>query len=84
MDHFMSYRKSLFGLCALLIIAGCTFDPSSVGGIPLDDTKTRFITETANFAFDHGDWSQVYFTEPESPNASTLRGGPDAALAEAI
>ena len=26
----------------------------------------------------------VYFTEPTSPSASTLRGGPDAALAEAI
>jgi len=80
----MLYRKSLIGLVVLLIIAGCTFDPSSVGGIPLDDTKTTFITETANFAFDHGDWYQVYFTEPESPNASTLRGGPDASLAEAI
>jgi len=30
------------------------------------------------------DWYSVYFTQPGVPNAETLRGGPDAALAEAI
>ncbi|HEY47777.1 MAG TPA: hypothetical protein G4O14_13470 [Anaerolineae bacterium] len=29
-------------------------------------------------------WFAIYFTDPTSPSASTLRGGPDAALAEAI
>jgi phosphatidylserine/phosphatidylglycerophosphate/cardiolipin synthase-like enzyme len=31
-----------------------------------------------------GSWYSLYFTDPTSPKASTLRGGPDAALAEAI
>lgn len=29
-------------------------------------------------------WYVIYFTDPTGPNTSTLRGGPDAALAEAI
>ncbi len=29
-------------------------------------------------------WYRVYFTEPEGPQAESLRGGPDAELAEAI
>ncbi|HEY44569.1 MAG TPA: hypothetical protein G4O11_11370 [Anaerolineae bacterium] len=29
-------------------------------------------------------WYAIYFTDPTSPSASSLRGGPDAALAEAI
>jgi phosphatidylserine/phosphatidylglycerophosphate/cardiolipin synthase-like enzyme len=31
-----------------------------------------------------GAWYSLYFTDPASPKASTLRGGPDAALANAI
>ena len=31
-----------------------------------------------------GDWYTVYFTDPDSPSASTFRGGPDSFLAEAI
>lgn len=31
-----------------------------------------------------GSPAQVYFTDPNSPNADTLRGGPDAPLVEAI
>lgn len=30
------------------------------------------------------DWYTVYFSQPDGPNAGSLRGGPDAALAEAI
>ncbi len=29
-------------------------------------------------------WYSLYFTDPSGPNADTLRGGPDAALAQAI
>ena len=29
-------------------------------------------------------WYRVYFTQPEAPSAGKLRGGPDAALADAI
>jgi phosphatidylserine/phosphatidylglycerophosphate/cardiolipin synthase-like enzyme len=30
------------------------------------------------------DWGRVYFTDPNSPNAQSLRGGPDRELANAI
>lgn len=30
------------------------------------------------------DWYEVYFSDPNSPNANSYRGGPDEALAEAI
>lgn len=30
------------------------------------------------------DWYAVYFSQPDGPNAASLRGGPDAALAAAI
>jgi phosphatidylserine/phosphatidylglycerophosphate/cardiolipin synthase-like enzyme len=80
----MLIRKFLISILALCFITSCDLESRSGGGIPLDDAKTASITETANFANDHGDWYRVYFTEPESPKASTLRGGPDAFLAEAI
>jgi phosphatidylserine/phosphatidylglycerophosphate/cardiolipin synthase-like enzyme len=53
-----------------------------VDGIPVDDIKKSSITFTPEP--DQSSWYQVYFTEPGSPKASTLRDGPDAALAEAI
>ncbi len=39
---------------------------------------------TSGETVSRGDWYTLYFTDPSSPTASTLRGGPDAALAEAI
>jgi phosphatidylserine/phosphatidylglycerophosphate/cardiolipin synthase-like enzyme len=80
----MFYRKSFFGLFTILMISGCTFGTQSVSGIPLDEIKISSITEAPNNESAQGDWYQVYFTEPESSNASTLRGGPDEALAVAI
>jgi phosphatidylserine/phosphatidylglycerophosphate/cardiolipin synthase-like enzyme len=34
--------------------------------------------------FSNVGWYTIYFTDPASPSASSLRGGPDAALAKAI
>ncbi|MEA2008486.1 MAG: phospholipase D-like domain-containing protein [Chloroflexota bacterium] len=45
---------------------------------PLPDTTGIVSGEEAN------DWYQVYFSDPNSPTASSYRGGPDEALAEAI
>lgn len=80
----MLIRKFFLSILALLCIASCHFDAPGLSGIPLDDIKTKSITDTPDFESDQSGWYQVYFTEPESPKASTLRGGPDAALAEAI
>ena len=41
---------------------------------------TPIPSETAS----SGGWHTIYFTDPTDPSASTLRGGPDASLAEAI
>ena len=58
-----------------LSLAGCellTGGASSTGGLqPTPPTHTS-------------DWYQIYFTDPLSPGAASYRGGPDAALAEAI
>lgn len=47
-------------------------DAGDSGGLLLETDQTQ------------ESWYQVYFTAPDSPAASTLRGGPDAQLAEAI
>ena len=64
----------------LLIIGGCTFDSLGEGNIPIEGSSTI----TPDTGLDQSDWFEVYFTDPDSPQASTLRGGPDAALAEGI
>ncbi len=76
----MSFRRSISGLFMLLIIGGCTFGSLGEGNLPIEGSHTI----TPGTALDQSDWFEVYFTDPDSPQASTLRGGPDAALAEAI
>lgn len=66
-----------------LMLVGCATGPDidSRLGIPEvgDSGGLLFETEVGQ-----QDWYQVYFSSPDSPSASTLRGGPDAHLAEAI
>lgn len=76
----MSIGRSISGLFMLLIVGGCMF---------ISLSKINSPTETPNsIAYEQGldqsRWFEVYFTDPDSPEASTLRGGPDAALAKAI
>lgn len=61
-------------LILFILLVGCETNPDSDSGLellPEDPTGT-------------GAWYQVYFSAPDSPSASTLRGGPDLHLAEAI
>ncbi|MGD8759167.1 MAG: phospholipase D-like domain-containing protein [Anaerolineales bacterium] len=64
----------------LLVIAALLLLPLSAclsGGLPIPSPDAE---ETPS-----GEpWIRVYFTDPSGPQASTLRGGPDQALAEAI
>jgi phosphatidylserine/phosphatidylglycerophosphate/cardiolipin synthase-like enzyme len=83
-DLFMSIRRLLFIYLALVIITGCGFDSQSLGGNPLDDTSADSITVAPEIESDLAGWYEIYFTAPDSSGASTLRGGPDAALVEAI
>jgi len=56
----------------LVILTGCASPPGL-------ESPTGSGIET----FQEG-WYSVYFTTPDSPAAESLRGGPDAALADAI
>jgi phosphatidylserine/phosphatidylglycerophosphate/cardiolipin synthase-like enzyme len=64
----------------LLILGGCAFDFLNKGNLPIESPTSNSLDQGLN----QFDWFDVYFTDPDSPQASTLRGGPDAALAEAI
>lgn len=67
---------SLKIFCTLISVLFIVFS----GCVPESATKSP-IAETAPSA---ASWYSVYFTTPQDPAASTLRGGPDAALVEAI
>lgn len=63
-------------LLALVPALGCT--PVLPGAPP--EAPGASLTQAAEQA----GWYSLYFTDPEGPNAESLRGGPDAALATAI
>ncbi|UCD43298.1 MAG: phospholipase [Chloroflexota bacterium] len=69
MNKYNSVRMLLSELLVIVVLSACTLVNQETG---TPDTS------------DHIGWYQVYFTESESPKASTLRDGPDAALVEAI
>ena len=69
MNYVISRRNLLAWIITVLFLAACI----------RAGQETEPPSSTPSF-----DWYQVYFTDPESPKASTLRGGPDAALAESI
>jgi phosphatidylserine/phosphatidylglycerophosphate/cardiolipin synthase-like enzyme len=78
------HMKKLAGIfLAVLILVGCSPDAEidSRLGIPGAGDTGDLLLETGTA--DPG-WYQVYFSDPDSAAASTLRGGPDAHLAEAI
>jgi phosphatidylserine/phosphatidylglycerophosphate/cardiolipin synthase-like enzyme len=65
-----------FLLCVILIISACsTFSTSTTSGA----SSVQSTDEAAV-----GDWYSVYFSDPNSPTATTFHGGPDSALADAI
>ena len=62
-------------LVALLLLPACTlFDSKTT--LPPGTTNPEDPSAANGF--------QVYFSDPDSPSASSYRGGPDTALAEAI
>jgi phosphatidylserine/phosphatidylglycerophosphate/cardiolipin synthase-like enzyme len=67
-------------LIIVLILVGCetSSENNSRLGIPeVGDSGGLLLEKDDN-------WYQVYFSAPDSPSASTLRGGPDTQLAGAI
>jgi len=73
----MALKSLVSGLICLLILSGC------VGGLQTETGDSGNTNPLHSEDAEVG-WYQVYFSDPGGPNASTLRGGPDAALAEAI
>ena len=69
----IEFRKHLVALLVFLVLfTGCT------------DGEDQTLTETAPEPPEQSDRIQVYFSDPQNPQASTFRGGPDVELAAAI
>lgn len=58
----------------IILMVGCEANPGFDSG----------LEDSPDVPPGQAGWYQVYFSVPDSPSASTLRGGPDAYLAEAI
>jgi phosphatidylserine/phosphatidylglycerophosphate/cardiolipin synthase-like enzyme len=69
-----TWRRMSSALILLFFVVGCNLNKA--GNLP--PTNEIPSTQTGS------GWYSVYFTQPGAPNAETLRGGPDSALAEAI
>jgi phosphatidylserine/phosphatidylglycerophosphate/cardiolipin synthase-like enzyme len=73
----------------LILLASCgpgigTFtDQTSTKTSTAKATKLEMIELPAGYG-SRGSWFELYFTNPESPLASQMTGGPDGPLAEAI
>lgn len=81
-------RKKIFTLLATILIVqalvGCDPNPgfdSRVGLPGLGESGDDLLLETEQ---GERNWVAVYFSAPDSPSSSTLRGGPDTHLAGAI
>ena len=57
-------------ICLTALSAGCTGELATAPALPVPPSSA--------------DWYTLYFSDPEGPNADSQRGGPDAALAQAI
>ena len=81
----MAFRGVLACLVLLFVIPGCVKTPVENPTITPGEGVGGFSTGTLSTdEISSGDWYRVYFTDPAGPTAATFRGGPDAALAEAI
>jgi len=72
---------SIAGIALLLLIA---FISLACESSTIEDLLPAEATSLPAGGDSPVGWYQVYFSEPEDPSSSSLRGGPDRALAEAI
>jgi phosphatidylserine/phosphatidylglycerophosphate/cardiolipin synthase-like enzyme len=66
---------SIILLSFAFTIACISATPTTLPTVPTSTSSSEVVTS---------DWIKVYFSNPDDPNAGSYRGGPDAALAEAI
>ncbi|MEJ2707012.1 MAG: phospholipase D-like domain-containing protein [Anaerolineales bacterium] len=73
--------SSVLVLFAILVVL--VYEALTSGSLPFSQTATQMPpAETVPVAT--GGWYSLYFTQPDSPKASLLRGGPDESFAQAI
>jgi phosphatidylserine/phosphatidylglycerophosphate/cardiolipin synthase-like enzyme len=73
--------SSVLVLFAILVVL--VYEALTSGSLPFSQTATQMPpAETVPVAT--GGWYSLYFTQPDSPEASLLRGGPDESFAQAI
>jgi phosphatidylserine/phosphatidylglycerophosphate/cardiolipin synthase-like enzyme len=80
----MKFLKLFAIIFVVQILVSCNANPGFEGRLALPgvgDSGDGLLLETAA---GESNWYEVYFSEPDSPASSTLRGGPDSHLAEAI
>jgi len=68
--------RSALAILAVLLLAACQAPITTKPPLPPANTYTE--------APPNVNWMEAYFSDPTGPNAESLRGGPDKALADAI
>ncbi|MFM8319787.1 MAG: phospholipase D-like domain-containing protein [Chloroflexota bacterium] len=77
------HRARLAGALRLLVLAALIVSAGCSGRQPAP-TEGSLRTSHPAASPAAGGWYTLYFTDPDGPNRERLRGGPDAALAQAI
>ena len=78
MSNLISTPMKIWVKIVVLLLVSCA---TNTGSDPVNAPPSQ---PAAGSDTGGSQWYQVYFTNPDSPQVSTLRGGPDAKLAEAI
>lgn len=68
-------KSRILFLTAAIVSACLSTTPVELAPVP---------TSTDHPVVETSDWINIFFTDPDNPNASNYRGGPDAVLAAAI
>ncbi|MBT3391907.1 MAG: phospholipase [Chloroflexi bacterium] len=79
MNIKMVFSKIIFGLLLVFFLSACT-PVTPIALVPLPTSTETNPEESVPVA----EWITVYFSDPDSPSASTYRGGADDELVAAI
>lgn len=82
----MTFKDLLVGGILILLTSSCIPMPGENPDLPPPFEGSGSLIPGTPFSddIDSEKWYTVYFTDPAGPSAESFRGGPDAALAEAI
>ena len=80
----MKFLKLFSIIFVVQFLVSCGADPDFAGRLALPDVGDSGDGLLLGTGAGDSNWYAVYFSEPDSLASSTLRGGPDSYLAEAI